>query len=488
MPMNLADQPGSRGYFHGLIPEGGQTLISALEGWMASKAADFITTQLSYANLASGSKPQSHGSDQVFHSNEEFWAHILGQSTVRSEIVELADFSITSWFPRSPGLAFTQQGREAGQKCGGSVYRDGLGWHYRLQDKYHLLESGVGSVRFKPIEISTATHWLCFASSDDWCHTGVPLAVPNEIMRTLDLEETIRCRIRGEVTFLPEFLEGFFRHWQRIPQIYLLVEQVEKIKTGPPQKITPAVFLSNINPKGSGSSADTHYVTFATCRTGSIDALNDVADWISKYAREYKTSIVTNFDQHSLTFSDAPFSLGHVMSGHLDRRALSSFYNEEDSAQIMLTSRNRTRTGATQAGRLRVFLCHAADDKAKVRELYRWLKSKGHNPWLDEEDLIPGQDWAREIPIAVRDSAIVLVCLSDHSVNKAGYVQKEIKLALDVADEQPEGTIFVIPAKLEECDVPDRLSKFHWVNLFDDDGQSKLLRALDERDRSLRKT
>jgi hypothetical protein len=57
-------------------------------------------------------------------------------------------------------------------------------------------------------------------------------------------------------------------------------------------------------------------------------------------------------------------------------------------------------------------------------------------------------------------------------------MQKEIKHALDVADEQPEGRIYVIPARLEECDVPARLSKFHWVDLFEDGGYGKVLEAL----------
>jgi hypothetical protein len=94
---------------------------------------------------------------------------------------------------------------------------------------------------------------------------------------------------------------------------------------------------------------------------------------------------------------------------------------------------------------LRVFLCHAAADKPAVRDLYQRLQSEGFiEPWLDEEDLLPGQDWQLEIPQAVRTSDVVLVCLSSHSITRAGYVQKEIKFALDIADEQPEGTIFLI--------------------------------------------
>jgi hypothetical protein len=128
--------------------------------------------------------------------------------------------------------------------------------------------------------------------------------------------------------------------------------------------------------------------------------------------------------------------------------------------------------------RLRVFLCHASNDKPTVRTLYRRLRADGFEPWLDEVNLLPGQDWQQEIPRAVRQSDFVLVCLSRNSITKAGYVQKEIKFALDVADEKPEGTIFIIPLKLEECDVPERLNRWQWVNLFRPNGYERMVRTL----------
>jgi len=130
---------------------------------------------------------------------------------------------------------------------------------------------------------------------------------------------------------------------------------------------------------------------------------------------------------------------------------------------------------------LSVFLCHSSGDKPAVRDLYEALQRDGFDPWLDEENLLPGQDWNYEITKAVRGSDVVLVCLSDSSVTKAGYVQKEMKFALDVADEQPEGAIFIIPVKLEECDVPDRLSHCHWVSLEDSYGYERLIAALARR-------
>ena len=79
-------------------------------------------------------------------------------------------------------------------------------------------------------------------------------------------------------------------------------------------------------------------------------------------------------------------------------------------------------------------------------------------------------------------------CLSTHSVTKAGYVHREIRKVLDVADEQPEGTIYVIPLKLEECDVPTRLRRWHWVNFFEPRGFERLMQALLERARALGQT
>jgi hypothetical protein len=106
------------------------------------------------------------------------------------------------------------------------------------------------------------------------------------------------------------------------------------------------------------------------------------------------------------------------------------------------------------------------------------LANDGFAPWLDEEDLAPGQDWDFAIRQAVRAADFVVACLSDAATTRAGYVHKEIKLALDVADQQPEGSIYVIPLRLEECAVPDRLAHLHWVDLFADRGYSRLLRTL----------
>jgi Tol biopolymer transport system component len=131
---------------------------------------------------------------------------------------------------------------------------------------------------------------------------------------------------------------------------------------------------------------------------------------------------------------------------------------------------------------LRVFLCHASADKYAVRQLYFYLVEFEIDAWLDTEKLSPGQDWEKEIPKAIKNSDAIIICLSKDSVNKEGYVQREIKFALDKADEMPDGRIFLIPVRLDDYDIlpdlPKDLKRIQHVNLFEGDGCIKLLESL----------
>lgn len=129
---------------------------------------------------------------------------------------------------------------------------------------------------------------------------------------------------------------------------------------------------------------------------------------------------------------------------------------------------------------LNVFLCHSSSDKPVVRKIYSQLKEiRNVKPWFDEADILPGEDWDIAIKRAVRNSQVVIICMSKSSVKKEGFVQKEIRIAIDIALEKPENTIFIIPLKLEECDVPDRLSSFQWVKY--PEGWDKLVVSVKKR-------
>ncbi len=130
---------------------------------------------------------------------------------------------------------------------------------------------------------------------------------------------------------------------------------------------------------------------------------------------------------------------------------------------------------------LKIFLSHASGDDAEVKKLYSFLQKAGAAPWLDIEDILPGQIAKMETLKALDTSDAILLCLSKKSVNKEGHIQKEIRLALDRAQEMPEGRIFLIPVKLEKFDAPYSLQDFQWVELFAEDGMDRLVKALNAR-------
>jgi formylglycine-generating enzyme required for sulfatase activity len=134
----------------------------------------------------------------------------------------------------------------------------------------------------------------------------------------------------------------------------------------------------------------------------------------------------------------------------------------------------------TNTRRLKVFLCHASQDKPAVRELYKRLAAeKWIDPWLDEENLLPGQDFDLEIYKAARDSDSIIICLSKVSVAKEGYVNKEIRRALDAADEKPEGAIYIIPLRLDDCTPSfERLKQLHYADYFTPNAHEKLIKSL----------
>lgn len=122
---------------------------------------------------------------------------------------------------------------------------------------------------------------------------------------------------------------------------------------------------------------------------------------------------------------------------------------------------------STENRKLRVFILHASQDKPVVREIYqRLLAEDWIDPWLDEEKLLPGQDWDLEIEKTVRSADAVIVCLSSNSVTKEGYVQKEIRMVLNMALEKPEGTVYIIPVRFNDCDIPRSLGAFQYVDFF----------------------
>jgi hypothetical protein len=73
-----------------------------------------------------------------------------------------------------------------------------------------------------------------------------------------------------------------------------------------------------------------------------------------------------------------------------------------------------------------------------------------------------------------------IAILSNNSFDKRGYLQKEIRLGLDKAQEMLENDIYFIPLRLEECLVPTMISNYQWIDWFKDESKTRLLNSINE--------
>src|SRR5260370_15816923 len=102
----------------------------------------------------------------------------------------------------------------------------------------------------------------------------------------------------------------------------------------------------------------------------------------------------------------------------------------------------------------KVFLAHAKEDARWVHKLYDLLRSIGANPWMAPIDILPGDLWDATIRKEIRTARFVIACLSQRSISKRGYVQREFRLALENCQEIPSIGRFLIPLRLDPYEVP----------------------------------
>jgi hypothetical protein len=129
----------------------------------------------------------------------------------------------------------------------------------------------------------------------------------------------------------------------------------------------------------------------------------------------------------------------------------------------------------------RVFISYAREDSDAAKRLED-LKKAGLNPWLDKENILPGQNIEISIKDAIKKSRYFIALLSSNSIEKIGYVQKDLK-KVDVLGEFPELSIYLIPARLDNCDTSyQQLREINHVDLFHNrEGVTRILNAIRHR-------
>jgi hypothetical protein len=118
------------------------------------------------------------------------------------------------------------------------------------------------------------------------------------------------------------------------------------------------------------------------------------------------------------------------------------------------------------------FFSYSRTDSEFALRLAGDLKAAGLNVWLDQLDIVPGQQWDRAVEEELTRSPRMLVILSPSSIESAN-VMDEVSFAL----EQRKTVIPVIHA---DCRIPYRLRRLQHVDFTKDyaRGLSDLLKAL----------
>lgn len=117
-----------------------------------------------------------------------------------------------------------------------------------------------------------------------------------------------------------------------------------------------------------------------------------------------------------------------------------------------------------------IFISYASPDRARVLPFHDALKAGGFDVWMDVSRIKPGQPWDFEIKRALNRAALIIVFISVNSISRRGYIQREIRIALDKAMERLAGDIYLIPVLLDDdATVPDELKHLQFVRAADHD-------------------
>jgi len=107
------------------------------------------------------------------------------------------------------------------------------------------------------------------------------------------------------------------------------------------------------------------------------------------------------------------------------------------------------------------------EDLEFASRLYDELSECGFDPWLDKRKLLPGQNWPRSIERTIEVSDFFIALFSQRGVGKRGHFHSELRYALDCASSLPLGDIYLIPARLDDCQVPPTIARrIQYVDLF----------------------
>ena len=127
-----------------------------------------------------------------------------------------------------------------------------------------------------------------------------------------------------------------------------------------------------------------------------------------------------------------------------------------------------------------IILCHAFEDKKVVSHVYDALQTSGFEVWIDAESAFGEQESEPDMAKWLGQADCMLVFLSKNSVRKLGSTQHEFGKLIHTWKAMPEGAVYTITVRINDCQIPELLSSLDHVDLFDAQGLETIIRCLHE--------
>jgi hypothetical protein len=167
------------------------------------------------------------------------------------------------------------------------------------------------------------------ATSEPVAHQGIPVALPDGLyqrfIEQIVTEGAIRCSLTGPLRHLPSDFDPVYRGLVGVPQLYVLVDQLES-----PASIPDAWFIADgavmvearsagRPPEGTWDLADGIFAAFVSFFPRMPNAVNMAVQWLTDiYVGEVLDGrVLTDFDEQIRRFDGTTFSLEQVMGGRV---------------------------------------------------------------------------------------------------------------------------------------------------------------------------
>lgn len=287
----------------------------------ARRPAEFIGQQI--RSILFGSTSPAGGQMELADISDErqFW---LREDRPVHGMVRLKRFKVIDWFPRVPGVYWSTSAQIA-RRAVYSVATENdasLGRYFTPEGKGGLIEGGgVGTVRLRPRKIDGTVCWFATALQGAECHAGIPLAIPDSLIRKSSGRWGERFEIEGQIRFLQDV--GLDEPAAAARHASPLIVFVERFQASPrtepePVLIAPVVLFER-NTAG-GDDRPRPGFTFVTCQAGADSKLDEAVEWIEKYVRKFDGRVITNFDEQRPTLAYAPLSYQRLVERSYERR------------------------------------------------------------------------------------------------------------------------------------------------------------------------